>query len=203
MNEGIQRIGCILMASGLSQRYGKNKLLELLDGREIILHTADRLIEAGLQPLTVTRSPDVKVLLDREGIACVLHDGPLKSDTIHRGLENLPSDTAGFLFMPADQPLVRSESLRRMAVQFFRNRGRAVRLCFGQTPGSPVIFPVGCREDLMNYTGDRGGMEVIRERQIPCDGVQAEAAWELWDVDTPEKMEQIRAAYGQMTDKEH
>ena len=63
MNEGIQRIGCILMASGLSQRYGKNKLLELLDGREIILHTADRLIEAGLQPLTVTRSPDIKVLL--------------------------------------------------------------------------------------------------------------------------------------------
>ena len=39
--------------------------------------------------------------------------------------------------------------------------------------------------------------------QIPCDGVQAEAAWELWDVDTPEKMEQIRVAYGQMTDKEH
>ena len=66
-----------------------------------------------------------------------------------------------------------------------------------------MIFPVGCREDLMNYTGDRGGMEVIRERQIPCDGVQAEAAWELWDVDTPERMEQIRVAYGQMTDKEH
>ena len=63
MNEGIQRIGCILMASGLSQRYGKNKLLELLDDREIILHTADRFIEAGLQPLTVTRSPDIKVLL--------------------------------------------------------------------------------------------------------------------------------------------
>ena len=63
-----------------------------------------------------------------------------------------------------------------------------------------MIFPVGCREDLMNYTGDRGGMEVIRERQIPCDGVQAEAAWELWDVDTPEKMEQIRVAYGQMTE---
>jgi hypothetical protein len=46
-------------------------------------------------------------------------------------------------------------------------------------------------------------MEVIRERLIPCDGVQAEAAWELWDVDTPETMEQIRVAYGQMTDKEH
>ena len=125
MNEGIQRIGCILMASGLSQRYGKNKLLELLDGREIILHTADRLIEAGLQPLTVTRSPDVKVLLDREGIACVLHDGPLKSDTIHRGLENLPPDLA-------EVALLRCRRIRRVSSLCRRiSRWYVLRRCEG------------------------------------------------------------------------
>ena len=192
MNEEIHRIGCVLMASGLSERYGKNKLLEKLDDRELILHTAASLSDAGLKPLAVTRSPEVKALLDREGIACVLHDGPLKSDTIHRGLENLPPDSTGYLFMPADQPLVHSASLQKMAAQFFSHPERAVRLCFDQTQGSPVIFPAACREALMNYTGDRGGMEVLRERQIPCDGVQAEYVWELWDADTPEEMERIR-----------
>ena len=195
MNEEIHRIGCVLMASGLSERYGKNKLLEKLDDRELILHTAASLSDAGLKPLAVTRSPEVKALLDREGIACVLHDGPLKSDTIHRGLENLPPDLTGYLFMPADQPLVRPASLQKMAAQFFSHPERAVRLCFDQTQGSPVIFPAACREALMNYTGDRGGMEVLRERQIPCDGVQAEAAWELWDADTPEEMERIREVW--------
>ena len=192
MPERVQEIGCIIMASGLSERYGRNKLLEKPDGREIILHTAGSLAAAGLRPLIVTRSVEVKALADREGIACVLHDGPKKSDTIHTGLEQLDPELEGYLFMPGDQPLVRPESLRKMTEQFLRRPDRAVRLGFGETAGSPVLFPGACREKLMAYTGDRGGMEVIKKEQIPCDTVQAGYEWELWDVDTPEKMEKVR-----------
>ena len=185
-------IGCIIMASGLSERYGKNKLLEKLDGREIILLTADSLTAAGLSPLAVTRSRDVMALMTREGIACVLHSGSRKSDTIHTGLENLEASPAGYLFMPGDQPLVQPASLRKMKEQFLSCPGRAVRLGFGQTAGSPVLFPACCRGKLMAYTGDRGGIAVLQAERIPCDTVQAEYAWELWDADTPEDMEKIR-----------
>ena len=37
-----------------------------------------------------------------------------------------------------------------------------------------------------------GGMEVLRQKNISCAPVQASAPWELWDVDTPEKMEKVR-----------
>ena len=195
MNEEYGKVGCIIMASGLSERYGKNKLLEELDGREVILHAAGALREAGFRPLTVTRSEEVKALMDREGIACVLHDGPKKSDTIHAGIRETAPDAAGYLFMPGDQPLVRPASLHRMVEQFFRNPDRAVRLGYGDVPGSPVLFPAACRKDLLDYEGERGGMEVIRKNRIPCDMVQAETAWELWDVDTPEKMEQARRVF--------
>ena len=47
MKEENRTIACIIMASGLSERYGKNKLLEKLGGREVILHTADSLAGAG------------------------------------------------------------------------------------------------------------------------------------------------------------
>jgi hypothetical protein len=49
-----------------------------------------------------------------------------------------------------------------------------------------------CREALLAYRGDRGGMDVLREQRVPCDIVQAAHAWELWDVDTPEGMEALR-----------
>ena len=195
MPEGTSEIGCIIMASGLSERYGKDKLLEKLDGREIILHTARSLTDAGFRPLTVTRSEMIRELAEREGIRCVLHQGPLKSDTIHRGLENLEPDRTGYLFMPGDQPLVRPASLRKMAGQFRERPDRAVRLGFGQMAGSPVIFPAFCREKLLAYTGDRGGMEVLKAEKIPCDIVQAEAEWELWDVDTPERMKEVEKVY--------
>lgn len=188
-------IACILMASGLSERYGKNKLLEELDGREIILHTADSLRTAGFCPLAVTRSEAVKALMDREGIPCVLHDGPKKSDTMHTGILHADPDAAGYLFMPGDQPLIRPASLRRLAEQFSHCPERAVRLGYKDRPGSPVLFPAFCREDLLAYEGERGGMEVIRRDRIPCDTVQAESEWELWDADTPEELERIREAY--------
>lgn len=189
----MMNIGCILMASGRSARYGKNKLLEPLNGREVILHTADSLVKAGFEPLAVTRSAAVQALMAREGIRCVLHDGPRKCDTLREGLENLPPDMAGYLFMPADQPLILPESLKRLAARFLENPARAVRLGYGDAVGSPVIFPAACREALMRYTGDRGGMDVLRENRVPCDTVQAAHPWELWDIDTPEDMARIRS----------
>jgi molybdenum cofactor cytidylyltransferase len=108
------------------------------------------------------------------------------------GLEALFPGVTGFLFMPADQPLVEPDTLCRLASRFLENPSRAVRLGYGDTPGSPVLFPAACREALLAYRGDRGGMDVLREQRVPCDIVQATYAWELWDVDTPEGMEALR-----------
>ena len=107
----------------------------------------------------------------------------------------LDPDAAGYLFMPADQPLVLPASLRKLADQFAACPSRAVRLGFEKTAGSPVLFPAYFRDDLLAYTGDRGGMEVLRQKHLPCDVVQASFTWELWDVDTPEKMEMVKKAW--------
>ena len=192
MSGRIMDIGCIVMASGMSVRYGKNKLLEDLGGSPVILRTVESLITAGLAPLAVTRSEAVAALMRRADVACIRHDGPLKSDTMRTGLEALSPSAAGFLFMPADQPLVEPDTLHRLAAQFLEDPSRAVRLGYGDTPGSPVLFPAACREALLAYRGDRGGMDVLREQRVPCDIVQAAHAWELWDVDTPEGMEALR-----------
>lgn len=188
-------IGCIVMASGRSLRYGRDKLLEPLDGRALLLHTLDSLKSAGLAPLVVTRSAAVQALASGAGVACVLHDGPKKSDTLRAGLAALGLGWAGYLFMPADQPLVRADSLRRLVERFLARPERAVRLGYGDAAGSPVIFPAACREALMACEGDRGGMDVIRANGIPWDAVQAKYPWELWDVDTPADLARIQAAY--------
>ena len=185
-------IACIVMASGLSIRYGKNKLLEPLGDKPVLLHVTDVALEAGLKPLVVTRSRDVMELLGNNGIPVVLHDKPLKSDTMHEGLLALQQSWDGYLFMQGDQPLVSPESLRRMIDKFREKPDRAVRLGFGDIAASPVLFPGSCREALLDYQGDRGGAEVLREGRIPIEVVQASAEWELWDVDTPEKMERVR-----------
>ena len=195
LKDFLRGVRCIVMASGCSRRYGKDKLLEPLDGRALLLHTLDSLKAAGLEPLVVTRNAAIRELVAGEGFPCVLHDGPNRSDTLRAGLTALGEGAEGWLFMPGDQPLVRADSLRRMLDRFAAHPDRALRLGYGDAVGSPVIFPAVCREDLMALEGDRGGMDVIRTKKIPCDIAQARYPWELWDVDTPDDMARVRAAY--------
>lgn len=191
------QIGCIIMASGRSSRYGKNKLLEKIGDREVVLLTARHLASAGLSPLVVTRSSSVKDLMDRNAVSCILHEGEHKSDTIHVGIEHFDRNTAGYLFMPADQPLLLPDTLKKLVLHFEHNPDRPVRVGYASAVGSPVLFPAWLRGDLLSYCGERGGMDVLKKKQIVCDVIQAGYEWELWDVDTPAKMEQVRTIYSQ------
>ena len=193
----MEKIGCIVMASGNSARYGRNKLLEKVGDREVILHTVNQAAAAGLAPLTVTRSSAVNDLLEHSGFPCILHDRPRKSDTIHIGLEKLEADLAGYLFIPGDQPLVLPDTLRRMIRRFYTAPDQAVRLAFSGTAGSPVLFPARFRKDLLSYEGERGGIEVLNRSGAVCTLVSAAYEWELWDADTPENMDQIREIWRQ------
>ena len=44
---------------------------------------------------------------------------------------------------------------------------RAVRLSFGGTPGSPVLFPAFCREKLMAYLTDQAKLKRSNDFTIP------------------------------------
>ena len=191
-------IGCAVMASGLSMRYGKNKLLEQIGGREVILHVTDCALAAGLQVTAATRSMEVKTLLDGcrcENIRCIVHDGPLKSDSIHAALEQMDPGLHGYMFMQADQPLLLPDTIKRLTAAFAENPDQPVRLGFGKTVGSPVIFPASLRTELLACHGEKGGREVLARQQTACRIIQAAYEWELWDVDTPQQMDKVRSVY--------
>ncbi len=213
-------VGCILMASGASKRFGgmKNKLLEDICGKAVFLRTADALNAAGLDPLIVTRSLEICEAADK--YSCLFHEDPEKSATVRRGLgslmdryEEAGTALAGCLFIPGDQPLVRARSIRRMLKAFENDPEAVIRLGLDNRGGSPVIFPSRMFPELMKLTGEQGGSTLLapappadRKRSCRTEGqedappvfcsriivVEAEDASELMDVDTPEELEKIR-----------
>ena len=205
-------IGCVIMASGASRRFGggKNKLLELLGEREVILHTAENVKAAGLFPVIVTRSEEVAELVKRNGYECVLHHDPEKSATIRQGLEFLSgSRDAGCLFIPGDQPLIRPDSIRRMMEAFRKSikkdqetkesGGSIVRLSIKGEGKSPVLFPSSVFPKLLALKGNDGGSALLkaeREEDLPpVLLVEAEEEAELWDCDTLSDLQRIRNFY--------
>ena len=141
--------GCVIMASGLGRRFGGNKLLADFGGEPLICR-AFRATEGIFDcRVVVTRHPEVEKLCRERGIAVVLHDLPLRSDTVRLGLQAVGA-VEGCLFCPGDQPLLRRETVAALVEGGLRNPGtiwrragahrcrRGGRIAGYRQPGGPA-----------------------------------------------------------------
>lgn len=185
------KIGCVIMASGLGKRFGSNKLMADFHGKSMFLQALQASCSLKENRVVVTRYPDVAKLCQEYGVSVVLHDMPYRSDTVRLGLEAL-GDVDACLFMPADQPLLRSETIVQLVSHWKENRQRIVRPFHENMPGAPVVFPSWTFRHLRNLPEGKGGGWVIDQYPECVEAFQVIDPYELMDADTPETLEFLR-----------
>ena len=193
------RIGCIVMASGASRRFGSNKLMAELDGKPLIRHVIETAQAAGLDPIVAS----VDDAFHAPVVSLCQQLGTLQSDTVRCGMQEADVDAAagkpwsGAVFLQGDQPLLRPASLRALLASFEAAPDKVSRLAWHKTPGSPVVFPAVLFDALRKVKGDTGGSGVFAlhpEYQASAVLVEAACAEELMDVDTPAELERLALA---------
>ena len=181
------KIGCVVMASGLSSRFGRNKLLESWEGKSLI----DRALEAVPceklhRVVVVTRFPEIQILAERKRFDCVWNDRPEDgiSRTISLGLQQL-HDSDATLFMVCDQPRLTRGYVSAM-LDFYRGHPEnIVCMSFGGERGNPCVFPSAFFPELLALRGDTGGSAVIQQHEPLLLRFEVSNASELIDVDHP------------------
>lgn len=193
------KLGCVVMAAGMSRRFGGDKLLADVGGKPMLCRTLESLPrEVFARILAVVRRQEVQRLCEDLGVPALRYGGGAHSMTIRLGMERM-MDLDGCLFLPGDQPLCRRESIRALADAFEAEPDRVCRLAWDGSGGSPVIFPKRLFPELLGLTGEQGGMAAARRERDICL-VQAGFFWELLDGDTREDLEQIRSLLGHAPD---
>ena len=180
-------VGCVIMASGLGKRFGGNKLMADFDGKPMFLQAIQA--SEGLEEhrVVVTRHEEVATLCQTLGVRVVLHDLPHRSDTVRLGLEAL-GDVDGCLFLPADQPLLRRETVEKLVQNWAVNRETIMRPCCGDTPGAPVLFPRWAFPELLSLPEGKGGSLVLKSHPEKIAALPIDDPYELMDADTPETL---------------
>lgn len=179
--------GCIIMASGTSTRFGANKLIAELGGMPLIQHVLRATDGLYTRRVVVTRHPDVARLCDKLGVEAVLHDEPLRNDTVRLGMGKMTScDTV--MFVQGDQPLISVNSICALLRGIEDHPDCIWRASFQGTPGAPVLFPAWTFDELRSLPPGKGGGVVAKAHKERVRTIEVSSKWELFDVDTTDDL---------------
>jgi molybdenum cofactor cytidylyltransferase len=184
---GPRLIAGILLAAGLSTRFGRQKLLQPYRGELLVRKTARCFLDAGLQPVVavVSNAPAFGDAL--AGLPVTMVENPNPEDGVSTsiviGLRALPETSSAALIGVADQPYLTADAIQALLDAFLP--GRIVVPRFGDHRGNPPVFDRRFFVDLMQLRGDRGGQVVVNAH--PEAVVEVSLAEEIGDdVDRPE-----------------
>ena len=200
-------VGCVIMASGLSRRFGTNKLLADFCGQPMLCRAFDATATPGIAArIVVTRSEEVQALCRAQGVPVLLHSLPGRNDTVRLGLSALleqQPELSGCMFLPGDQPLLRRETVEAMTERFCPTEWQkeTEREIFrlgavadnDPTPlvGSPVLFGSSFFSELLTLPENKGGNVLLKKYPAQVRTICIADSAELLDADTPEVLQQL------------
>jgi molybdenum cofactor cytidylyltransferase len=186
----------IILAAGMSTRFGRTKQTSAWGDTNLAAHSARTALAAGLDPVIVVLGSDVaNVKKAVSGLPVHFVFNPEfaagQSSSIRRGLDALPPRTGAALFILADQPLVTPEIMRSIVEAHRQTFAQACVPVYGGRRGNPVLFDKTLFEELRRLSGDTGGRVLLEKYPEKVVSIPASRAV-VMDIDTPEDYEMQR-----------
>ena len=92
------------------------------------------------------------------------------------------------MFVVADQPYLKFETLNQFLDTFQHNDFTLASLKYQTQVGNPTIFYSEYKEPLLALEGDNGGRKIIKQHPSECFYFDVSDPKELWDIDTIEDL---------------
>lgn len=183
----------IILAAGKSRRFGDSdkRFTVLPHGGVLINALVRRAKKTGLDVSVVINAKDM--IADKIDAPCIVAPnaeqgmGASIADAVSVFAKRSAAES--LLIMPADLPLLRIESLRRVAASAAPNR-IIVPECEGRR-GHPVAFGRQFWPLLRELTGGEGARSVIANHHKCVDVVEVQDEGIYRDADTPEEMRAV------------
>jgi molybdenum cofactor cytidylyltransferase len=157
----------IVLAAGASSRFGSPKQLVRFERQPLIQRVIAGATELAGSAVTVVLGAYAAEIASTlpPGSASIIVNRDWQqgiASSIRAAVARLPGACDGVLLLLADQPLVGSHSLNRLAAAWRRQPRSIVASRYGAVTGVPAIFPRWCFSDLGALRGDQGARVLLR-----------------------------------------
>ncbi len=190
-----RRVAAIVLAAGLSRRWGAdNKLLAPIGGVAMIRRAVEAVAESQIRPIIVVTGHDANAIeAALAGLpiafapAADFADGI--SASVKAGIAAAPADCDAVLMCLGDMPWIRPATLDRLAASYDPAAGFVASIpTIDGRRGNPALLGRRLFADIARLSGDQGAGRLLaamleRVREIPVDDPGV-----LRDVDQPESL---------------
>jgi molybdenum cofactor cytidylyltransferase len=190
-------VAAMLLAAGASRRMGTCKQLLQLEGKTVLARCLETLLHGGIDQVVVVVAPsgdEVQKAAENYPVRVVRNaqpDGDM-AFSICTGRDALPASVTGVIIALCDYPLVRPESIARLAQAHREDPESIIIPCHDGHRGHPPLLPRRLLDELETPQTLRDllrdNKELIHHLELPDDGV-------LIDMDTPEDYRRISAMH--------
>lgn len=189
MNETID---AILMASGLSTRFGeKNKLIQPFKGIPLAQHTLNLVCNSKLYNTVyfITATQEVEALAQNYSVKCIHNKNPElgQSESIRLGVAHSNADY--YHFFTCDQPFLTHAILEEIIKA--KKVNHIVQCVAQNKPASPILFSNTFKPNLLALTKDETGRIIKKQYPEAVISVPIENSLLLQDIDTPEEFKKL------------
>jgi molybdenum cofactor cytidylyltransferase len=197
-------IAGIVLAAGLSKRFGRTKLLEKLGGRPVLEWVLVAALESNLDRVVLVLGHDRKRMVaalgapaSAEKLRIVFNprypDG--QGTSLAAGLRAVQREFPAVMFLLGDQPRITAAAIN-LLLQRFRQAGK--KICVPVQAGirrNPVLFDRDFYPTLLGIEGDKGAREIIAANPQQVSEVAFDDPGLFQDVDTPQDLSALEALY--------
>lgn len=158
----------VVLAAGTSSRYGDaNKLLASLDGRPLVAHAVETLVQSDCDGVTVVvgwerdRVSDAVAEFDVEVVENPAFDAG-QSTSVRRGVERAAAHGADAVLVSlGDMPAVAPRSVDLLVEAYERGVADVLAAADAGQRGNPVLFDAAYFDALAAVEGDTGGRALL------------------------------------------
>jgi molybdenum cofactor cytidylyltransferase len=189
----------IILAAGLSKRFGSQKLCMPINNRPMVQHVIELAKRMNFEECILVYQDEEVRRLAGDGIKCVYNPNAADglSSSVKCGAVSA-GKTDGYIFFVGDQPFIDEQTIRLLVDTFYnkpidvfqkeahKNIGSILVPMYNGKRGNPVIFASKWKVSLENLTGDAGGRTIIEQNPEQIIFVDMQNGNSGEDIDTLE-----------------